>query len=224
MTGVGEPAGFLQRLDGRHRTALAALAVERHFSVGSAIFHEGSRADRVLVVTEGLVKLSRVSEQGREIVLALRGTGEMLGEMSTIEGGIRSATAKALERTTAMSIPSPQFRAYLTAHGDVALIVLELVAARLRETDDRKVDAADHDALGRVARALAGLAETFGTDTASGKVVARMMSQDELAGFVGASRESVSKALRQLRSAGLISVQRRGATVVDLDALRRVGA
>lgn len=221
---VGERGEFLARLGESHRTAIQRLAVERHHSVGSVLFHEGSRADRVLAITNGLVKLSRFSSRGREIVLALRGQGELLGEMSTIEGSLRSATATTLSRTTVLSISSKEFRSYLLSHGDVAVIVLEIVAARLRENDDRRVDDADHDALGRVARALAGLADSFGKSTPGGTVVEQLMSQDELAGFVGASRESVSKALRQLRSAGLISVQRRGATVVDLDALRLVGS
>lgn len=224
MARVDEHRGFLPRLAEHHRCSLRDLGVERNFAVGSALFHEGSRADRVMAITGGLVKLSRVTEQGREVVLALRGPGELLGEMSTFDGGLRSASAKALHPTTVISMPSHEFRKYLCDHGDVAVVALEVVASRLRANDDRRVDDADHDALGRVARALADLATDYGRSSDEGTVVERLMSHDELAGFVGASRESVSKALRQLRSAGLLIVHRRGATIVDLGALRRVGS
>ena len=224
MRAIDEEDGFVSQLGPMHASALREMAVTRHFQVGTALFHEGGRGDRTFVIEGGIVKLSRVSEQGREVVLAVRGAGQLLGELSAVDGGYRSATALALQRTTALSIPTAEFRAYLVAHGDVAMIVAEALAVRLRETDDRRVETADLGALGRVARGLAELAARYGTTSENGTAIDRLMSQDELAGFIGASRESVSKALRQLQSVGLISVQRRGATIPDLEALRRVSA
>ena len=118
-------------------------------------------------------------------------------------------------------VPIAAFVDYLRSHGDAAIVLLQLVTGRLRDADRKRVECAAYDIPGRVARRLVELAERFGEPDGQGVRIAVALSQDELAGWVGASREAVAKALRVLRDRGFVTTGRRTMTVLDLDGLRR---
>jgi CRP-like cAMP-binding protein len=100
-------------------------------------------------------------------------------------------------------------------------VLLQMVTARLRDSDRKRVEFAAYDIAARVARRLVELADRFGEPDEQGVRISVALSQDELAGWVGASREAVAKALRVLRSRGFVSTGRRTMTVLDIDGLRR---
>jgi CRP-like cAMP-binding protein len=122
---------------------------------------------------------------------------------------------------TALVVPIAAFVDYLRTHGDAAIALLRLVTSRLRDSDRKRVEAAAYDIPARVARRLVELADRFGEPTAGGVRISVPFTQDELAGWVGSSREAVVKALRSLRTAGYVRTQRRTVEVCDLPALRR---
>src|SRR5207342_283186 len=125
----------------------------------------------------------------------------------------------------ALVVPIAAFADYLRSHGDAAIALLQLVTARLRDADRKRVESAAYDIPGRVARRLLELAERFGEPDGQGVRIGVALSQDELAGWVGASREAVAKALRVLRDRGFVTTGRRTMTVLDLEGLRkRAGA
>src|SRR5213078_3098981 len=129
-----DPAiGFLGVLDADQIEALHDRGVGRRFRKGQAIFHEGGSSDRVVILLSGRVKVSTVTEDGKEIVLAFRGPGDMLGELSAIDGEPRSATVEAIEPVEALAVAASDFRSFLLAHPEVALLLLRMLSRRLRD-------------------------------------------------------------------------------------------
>jgi len=227
--GVGWPdedpaIGFLGTLDREQLASLHERGVTRRFRRGQAIFHEGGSSDRVVILRAGRVKVSTVTEEGREVVLAFRGPGDMLGELSAIDGEPRSATVEAVEAVEALAVAAQDFRSFLVANPDVALQLLQMLSRRLRDADRKRVEYAAHDTVGRVSARLVELAERYGEPVGRGLRIGLPLSQEELAGWVGGSREAVSKALQTLRKVGWVVTERRRITVLDIEALRRRSA
>jgi CRP/FNR family transcriptional regulator, cyclic AMP receptor protein len=218
------PAGFLGALSPEQVRSLRSRAVPRSFRKGQAVFHEGGSSDRVVVLVKGRVKVSTTTAEGKEIVLAFRGPGDLLGELSAIDGQPRSASVEAIERVEALAVAAPDFRAFLVDHPELGLMLLEMLGRRLRDADRKRVEYGAHDTVGRVAARLLELAEEYGEEDPKGIRIGLPISQEELAGWTGASREAVSRALQTLRSAGWVVTERRRITVCDPEALRRRSA
>jgi CRP-like cAMP-binding protein len=162
-----------------------------------------------------------MSDDGEELLLALRGPGDLLGELSAIDGEPRSATVSALEPLEVLLVDAGEFTAFLRANPSVMFDLLRLLTGRLRDADRKRVEFGSFDTLGRVASRLLELVETYGEPSSRGVRIAIPLTQLELAGWIGASREAVSKALRVLRSTGLIETRRGSIVVLDREALRR---
>ncbi|HLU73538.1 MAG TPA: Crp/Fnr family transcriptional regulator [Nonomuraea sp.] len=199
--------------------ALRAAGRPRRWDRGATVMSEGDTSDWVLVLTEGRVKVSSHTTAGTEVVLAVRGPGGLIGEMSAIDGSPRSATVTALEPISGIVVSD--FPGFLQQHGRIAVLLMRIVTGRLRDSDRKRIEYGAFDTTGRVATRLIELAERYGEQTSAGVRVALPLSQDELAGWTGASREAVSKALRSLRDRGLIETGRRRVTIHDLEGLRK---
>lgn len=217
------PEEFLARLSVGDRAALTARARTRRWPVGASLFLEGERSGTVVVIASGRVKVFSLTEQGEEILLAVRGAGALLGEVSAVDGAPRSASVAALEPVVALVLPTGAFLDFLGTHAGAAMALLRLITDRLRDSDRKRVEFAAYDTTARVARRLVELAERFGEPDEQGVRITVSLSQDELAGWVGASREAVAKALRVLRERGFVTTGRRTMTVLDLEGLRRRG-
>jgi CRP/FNR family cyclic AMP-dependent transcriptional regulator len=217
---VSRWGGFAAALTVEERQALMVDGRRRRFPRGSTLFNEGDRSDRIVILVSGRVKVSYFTEDGREVVLAVRSPGDLLGELSTLDGEARSATATALEPVEAVLLPAGRFRTFLETHPRAALVLLEMLSRRLRDADRKRVEFGAYDTVGRVARRLVELAEDFGEPEGEGVRITLPLSQDELAGWVGASRKAVGNALAWLRRRGLVETRRRGVTILDANALR----
>lgn len=218
-----EPGEFLTKLSDDERTALFAKGRRRTVPRGGHLLVEGTRSDVVFVVLTGRVKVSSSTSHGTEVVLAVRGPGALLGELGAIDDEPRGASAIALEPIEVLAIGSSGFSEYLAGNPRVTLMLLRTVTSRLRDADRKRVEFGGFDTVSRVAFRLVELAERFGEDVPDGVRIAIPFTQDELAGWVGASREAVVKALRALRARGLVETQRRAMVIHDLPALRRRG-
>jgi CRP/FNR family cyclic AMP-dependent transcriptional regulator len=174
-----------------------------------------------VIVTEGQVKVSFFTDDGREILLGVRGPGELLGEMSAIDGEPRSATATALEPAEALVMTAEDFKSFITDNPRVGLLLLQMLSRRLRDADRKRIEFGAFDTIGRVARRLVELADDYGEATDDGVRISLPLTQQDLAGWTGSSREAVSKALQTLRGRGWIATHRKGITVLDLEAVRR---
>jgi CRP/FNR family transcriptional regulator, cyclic AMP receptor protein len=175
----------------------------------------------VLVLLGGRAKVSSYTEDGSEVILAVRTPEDLLGEVSAIDGLPHSATVAALEPIEAVAVDVAEFRRFLETTPRVALVLLETTMARLRDADRKRIEFGAYDSVGRVARRLLELAERFGEGSPERVRITLPLSQQELAGWVGASREAVSKALHVLWERGLVQTGRRSVTVLDPAGLRR---
>jgi CRP-like cAMP-binding protein len=215
---------FLPGLSDAEVEGLREHGVVRGYPRGTALFHEQQAPDRVVVLLSGCVKLSALSDDGREVVLAIRGPGDLLGELSAIDGRPRSATATALEPVEALVVPASDFRTFLERNPRVSLLVVAMLSRRLRDADRKRIEFTAQDSTGRVAARIVELSERFGDRVEKGLQIDLPISQEELAGWTGCSRDSVVKALHAMRDLRWIETERRRITVLDLDALRRRAA
>jgi CRP-like cAMP-binding protein len=212
---------FLPSLSADEQDALRARGMVRSFPRGVALFHERQSADRVVVLLQGCVKLSCLSDEGKEVVLAIRGPGDLLGELSAVDGEPRSATATTLEPVEVLAITASDFRKFLEDNPRAALALIVMLSRRLRDADQKRVEFAAEDTMTRVAARIVELSERFGGEGAQGLEIELPISQEELAGWTGCSRDSVVKALQAMRGLGWIETQRRRILVHDVKALRQ---
>jgi CRP/FNR family cyclic AMP-dependent transcriptional regulator len=217
----GRRHGFLGLLADREVGDLAAAGRIRRYRRGATLLTEGSVSGLVIVLHSGRVKVSSVTERGDEVLLAVRSPGDLLGEFSALDREPYSATVTALDPVDALVVGAAEFRAFLEEHPAVALHLLELLTRRLRDADRKRVEFGAADTTGRVSSRLVELADRFGQPTQHGVRISVSLTQEELAGWVGSSRETVSKALRALRARGWIETRRKAIVVIDLAALRR---
>ena len=200
--------------------ALKSHGIARTYPRGQALFTEGDLGERVFMIEQGWVTLRTVGPDGEEMILALRGPGEIVGEMSAFDGAPRTATAVAVGEVQAVVAPARAVAKTLEQDIVAANDFARILAARLRESDRQRLEYTALDTLARVARRLLDLAERFGQEVSDGVKVELPLSQEELASWCGASRESTVKALRTLREIGAITTGRRVVTLHDPDGLR----
>lgn len=202
---------------------LLDLGVERRFGVGSLLLLEGDPSNHVLLLLEGQVKVYRAAPDGSRLLLAIRGPGDVLGELAAL-GGVetaRGATVEALEATRARVVSAATFLAFLGERPQACLALARNVRSRLADAERMRVETVVHDATTRVARCLVELALRHGVQTDPPGSLLLRISQEELAGWVGASRESVARAMRSLRNRELVRTRYRQIHIVDLDGLSR---
>jgi CRP/FNR family transcriptional regulator, cyclic AMP receptor protein len=216
----GRLEGFGAALSAEELDDLISRGVRRPFRRGAFIMTEGESSDHVVVLLSGRAKVSSYTADGKEVVLAVRGPGELLGDFSALDGGSRSATVAALEPIEALIVPADRFKIFLEEHARLAILLLQTWALRVRDADRKRVEFGAYDTPGRVARRLLELVERYGEGDGASMRIDLSLTQDELAGWTGSSREAVSKALREFRDRGWISTGRRAIAVLDVDALR----
>ena len=224
MSGVNDAfmhAPLFQALDPEAAAALRASLKEQTFARGEVLFQEGEPGDRMYVIVEGKVKLGQTSKDGRESLLAVLGPGEMFGELSLFDPGSRTSTASALTEVTVLGLGNEQLKPWLTGRPELAAALLQALARRLRRTNEAMGDLVFSDVPGRVAKALMDLGEKFGDVVPDGLLVSHDMTQEELAQLVGASRETVNKALADFAQRGWIRLESRQVLILDVERLGR---
>jgi CRP/FNR family transcriptional regulator, cyclic AMP receptor protein len=212
--------GFLASLSDEDADALRTAGVRRTYGGHVTLVHQDDDAGPVVVLLGGRAKIA-VTEGGREAIFGVVGPGELIGELAAIEGSPRSTTVTTLEPVDALVIPRSDFLGLLNRRPRIAIAILRVVARRLRYADSQRAQYATLDVAGRLAQRLLELSERFGDEQAGGIEIRLPLSQEELASWVGASREAVSKAFQLLRTLGIVETGRRRVTVLDLEALRR---
>jgi len=202
--------------------ALLASTTRVDVPRGGVLFREGDEGDRLYVIVAGAVKLGRRAPDGRENLLAVLGPAEMLGELSLFDPGPRTATATAVTPVVLAGLGPEELERWLDGRPEVARHLLRALAQRLRRTNDSVADLVFTDVPGRIAKALLDLAERFGQRSASGEVrVPHGLTQEELAQLVGASRETVNKALADFSARGWLRLEARAVVLLDPDRLGR---
>lgn len=188
---------------------------------GDVLFREGEPGDRLYVIAQGKIKLGRRSTDGRENLLSILGPGEMFGELSLFDPGPRTATASSVSDAVVYELRHEALVAWIESHPKVATQLLGALARRLRRTNETLADLVFSDVPGRVAKALLDLSTRFGEPSDDGVRVAHDLTQEELAQLVGASRETVNKALADFATRGWVRREGRAVVLLDLDRLER---
>ncbi|MDW3214878.1 MAG: Crp/Fnr family transcriptional regulator [Ilumatobacteraceae bacterium] len=203
---------------------LRELGTRRSLPAGATLFLEGDAPYDLMIIESGDIKLVTTALNGQETLLDVLSAGEVLGELSAIDGTSRSATAVALTAVDLTSIPVDRFLTFLQQHPASMGALLAVTVRRLRLSNRRQLEFTTSDALGRVCARLDELAERYGSADAPDAVhIDLPITQTELAQWCGLSREAVVKALRKLRDLGWVSTTDGAVTVLDRDALRARG-
>jgi CRP/FNR family transcriptional regulator, cyclic AMP receptor protein len=190
-------------------------------SKGSILFAEGDEGDHLYVIVEGKIKLGTSSGDGRENLLAILGPGEMFGELSLFDPNPRTSTATAVTDAKLLSLGQTKLIPWLTENPRVSLNLLASLAQRLRRTNEAVGDLVFSDVPGRVAKALIDLGERFGKQTDEGLLVNHDLTQEELAQLVGASRETVNKALADFAGRNWLKLDGRAVLITDYERLSK---
>jgi CRP/FNR family cyclic AMP-dependent transcriptional regulator len=206
-------------LDEEQRNAVRAEAELCRFPAGTMIINEGDTTRWVLILTAGRVKIVSASAGGYDAVLAVRGPGDILGEMAAMDGSARSASAVTIEDVTALRLSPANFDNILRVPG-VSAALLRIIAARLRYANARRTAFADSTASGRIATLLVELADQYGRPVADGTLIGLRISQGDLAGLASTSRKAVTRTLHEMREDGLLSTGRQRLVIRSMDGLR----
>ena len=201
--------------------ALADRSVERSYPRHGRLFYQGDPGSGLYVLASGLVKVIVTSEDGEEMVLVTLGPGDAFGELSIVDGGPRSASAEALEPTVALVITREVLLDLATRDSGLTDALLRTLGALLRRLTEQASDLVFLDLPGRMAKLLAMLAAERGTETPEGIELDANLTQTDLAGMVGASRQSVNQILQGFARRGYLQVRGRRIVIHRLDLLRR---
>jgi CRP/FNR family transcriptional regulator, cyclic AMP receptor protein len=201
-----ENSHLLSRLPVRLLADVFTSAKAVKLVTNKVLFHAGDPGDGCYRVDEGLLKVVMVSPAGNERILAFLGSGDIVGELSIIDGRPRSASVVAVRDSTLSFLSRSAFEAFAEGHPQICRGLLTLLAARLRETDVTVAAESFLSLRGRVARMLLELAENFGEDVGSGRIVIHQkIRQSDLAALTGIARETVSRILSDWKRHNLVS-------------------
>jgi CRP/FNR family cyclic AMP-dependent transcriptional regulator len=192
------------------------LAREKSYPRGSVILFEDDPGDSLFVVREGRVKVVLVAEDGREVILGILGVGEHFGELALIDDQPRSAHVVAMEDSTLLVLRREDFRRRVEQSPAVAWAMLIELSRRLRRADEKIGSLVLLDVPGRIARVILDAAEEAGSEE-----IVKPLTHQTIAHVIGASRETVSRAMREFVEAGWITTERRRIKIADRSALER---
>ena len=195
------------------------------FGAGTIICRQGDPATHLFVVMSGLIKVITVTRSGQQSVLALRGHGDVVGELAGELTGYRTASMVAVTGVRAVVVGHEKFLAFLDRHLPAAHAYRRMITQRFSDTSDSLYAQSTTSGAQRLALLLVDLAEQYGEPAGPGPalVLTLPLSQEELASLASASRATVTRALHDWRGRGLIQTRTRRITITDSAALRHVG-
>ncbi|GLH95289.1 Crp/Fnr family transcriptional regulator [Phytohabitans aurantiacus] len=211
---------FWSSLTDAERAAFRERSTVRWWRRGELLIREADASLWVAVLLKGRVKISSHDPSGAHALLAICGPGALLGEVAVVDNAPRSASIHALEHVDALVMNVPVFESYLERMPRVQVLVMRTLATRLRDADRKRLEFTAYDSTARVAARLVELAERFGATDAGAIRITLPLSQDDLADWVGSSREAVTRALAALRRQGWIRTGRMSTSILDLESLR----
>lgn len=206
------------------RGALLRLGRVVRYGTGDVLIREGGPETTVLLLTDGCVKVVGAAEDGGTVLLALRVRGELVGEVSALDGQPRSATVIAARPTVTRTLTSAAFHSFLRENRDAAEVVQRSVAGKLRGATRHRIDTSGGTATVRLARTLDNLVRSYARAVPEGLRIDVPLSHTDLAALAGISDASVQRALRSLRAAGAVTTKYRGVVIRDPDILRAIAA
>ena len=209
---------IFRSLDDAQVSRLGELTLRRRYPKGRVVILAEDQGDSLFIIESGQVKVSIFHEDGREIILSLLGPGEVVGELSLLDGRPRSANVTAHEDSELIVLRRPDFLRLLAEVPKMAESLLEELAGRLRRTDDQVEGLALLNVANRISRTVLQLATDSGIETERGIRVKDRPTHQEIANMTGTTRESVSRVFRQLEEQGYIALEGRDILVLRAEA------
>ena len=200
--------------------SLEKCLVRRRYPAGQTLFHMGDDGGSLHFIERGRVKVTIPSSSGEELILAILGAGNLLGELSLFDGKPRSATVQALEDTETLCLHREDLLALMRGRFDVVEKILVVLAGRIRDTDTLLADKHFLDITARLAKKILDLGDTFGIQEGGQVRIGVKITQKDLASMIGATRESINKQIKALRDQGLVRIS--GGTIEILKRERLV--
>ena len=201
-------------------TKIARKMVSRVYEKGKMILLEESHGESFFIITSGAVKVTRLSDDGREVILAILGESDFFGEMSLLDGGGRSANIVANETANMLTLSRRDFLECLESYPKIAISLLEELAIRLRKSDQQIESLSLSDSEQRIGITLIRLAEELGTIKQGNVFIKNLPFQQDIANMAGTSRETVSRTLKLLEDKSLIMKENRVLTIFNFDSFR----
>ena len=202
--------------------SLEKCLVRRQYPAGQVLFHLGDEGGSLHIIESGRVKIAIPSYSGEELILAVLGAGDLLGELSLFDGKPRSATAQALERTETLCLHRKDLLALMRNRFEVVERILEFLARRIRDTDLLLADRHFLDITARLAKKILELGDAFGIREGDRVRIGVKITQKDLAAMIGSTRESINKQLKALRDRGLVRISGRTIEIPNREKLIRV--
>ena len=215
---------LLAYLDPADRDVLLKLGARRRFPAGETLLRQGEPTEHVLVLQSGWVRVISATTNGHEVLVALRGPGDVVGDQAPLHGWTRTASVSTLEPVSAVLIRGEQLLACLRARPNLALAMLRQMSERLREAESARVDFAALDVTKRVATFLLRLARQHGTTEPNGISLGVPLTQQDIANGVGASRRQVARSLAVLRERQIVGTVGRRLAIRAPEVLELFGA
>ncbi len=222
MHATGNGEGFWHLLTDPERSDLSTLGRVTTFAPGARMCVEGEPATNVFVIVDGWVKILSVTADGHQIILALRGQGDIVGELAGDADGYRTATVQAIEDVHSLVVPYMTFTRFLDANPGADRAYRHVVTQRWYEAAAMLSRRSTTTGAQRLAGLLLDLASRHGTFSEDGIDIVMPLSQEELASLVGASRATLTRALSNWRRRGLIRTGYRHMTIAGTDGLRKI--
>ena len=198
---------------------LARVAVRKTYPKENVIFFEQDEGDSLFIISRGSVKVAKISDEGKEVILAILGPGEFFGDMSLLDNQPRSATVIAVEETEVSAIRRKEFLSQIQENPQLAVKLMSVLSQRLREANRKIGNLALLDVYGRLARILMDFAKIEGRKLDNGRIAFRRPTHQAIANMIGTSRETVTRTLGDLHRRGYIQIS--GKEIVIQDQFQR---
>lgn len=222
MQRMGPGQGFWTLLSHDERDALFRIGRPRDYSSGENMCVEGDPATHIYILLVGWVKILATTTDGHKLVLALRGAGDLVGEVAGETTGRRNATIKAIDNVRALVVPHEKFSSFLDTNQRADRAYRRVVTQKWNDTDTILRSRTGTTGAQRLARVLLELADRHGQAVNGAIYLVLPLTQDELASLAGTSRATVTRALSNWRKRGFILTGQRHITIIDPEALKRV--
>ncbi len=213
---------LFQELNDQTFDSLLQSAQPKVLKTRQTIFHEGDPGGSMLMILSGKIKISTVAANGKECVLAFFGVGDVIGEITLLDGGARTATAQAMEPSRILELTRNKFMSILESNPQTALKVIDILCKRLRATSRMVEDSTLLAAGPRLARTLLRLSQSHGVEGDGGVLIDLPMSQSMLGAYAGLLRESVNRQLRAWEVKEIIRRDDNKITILKIDILHEL--
>lgn len=201
---------------------LSEIVISKTVTKGEVLFHEASPAEAVYFVNEGKVKISKSTPDGKEILLSIRQPGEMFAEVALFKEAncTYPATASVIENGAVSLIRNEELELFLYQHPELGMAIFRVMAERLQISQATLRDVALYGKLGALATTLVRLTEDYGEAADDGVIIKLKLTHEDLGSFFGATRESVTRMMNQLKQQGILNKHQGNIIINDLDGLK----